>query len=239
MFLQDGSNDWVDGPFDDAGDWWLGNLSLEKALSVSGYDVEHAWGEGGHLSWHSRAVLFDALRWLWRDHPAPIVPGPTKNLFLSEMISPEEGWMPLDEEWPPSPVTVPSGITFGDVVGTAVSPDRKWLAVTRRGSRHGWGFRVDPGGALLSGDRFYRFVVVDETDDPGTGPIAFDDAGRLYAASALGVQIFDDQGIARAILDAPTDEIVDLRITNAPHTVLDVVSRDGRAYRRRLKDRQN
>ncbi|MEO6719264.1 MAG: alpha/beta hydrolase-fold protein, partial [Ferruginibacter sp.] len=44
IFLQDGANDLNIY----AGDWWKANESMERALVFSGYEVNHAWGEGGH-----------------------------------------------------------------------------------------------------------------------------------------------------------------------------------------------
>lgn len=235
VFLQDGSNDWVDGPYEDAGDWWLGNLTMEKALSVAGYDVEHSWSESQHFSWHAEAVIFDAFRWLWRDYPEPIVAGTSRNLVLAETVEPGDGWTRIDETWETPDVVAPDGVPFDDIVGSAVTDDGAWLAVTRRGSRHGWGFALDEHGSVLAGDRFYRFVVVDDSDEPGTGPLAFDRTGRLFAASALGVQVFDSQGVARTILTSPVEQIVALRIRSEPVDALDVLGGDGHAYRRRLK----
>ncbi len=64
VFLQDGKNDLnIYG-----GDWWMANQTMLRALQFSGYEVNHAFGEGGHNSKHGSAILPDALRWLWRDH---------------------------------------------------------------------------------------------------------------------------------------------------------------------------
>src|SRR5262249_20831475 len=44
VFLQDGRNDLnIYG-----GDWWMANQEMERALAFAGYEVEHAWGDGGH-----------------------------------------------------------------------------------------------------------------------------------------------------------------------------------------------
>jgi enterochelin esterase family protein len=63
VFLQDGSND-----LDNAhGNWWLGNLQMEKALQFRKYDHKTVWGEGGHNGKHGGAIFPDTMRWLWRD----------------------------------------------------------------------------------------------------------------------------------------------------------------------------
>jgi enterochelin esterase family protein len=62
VFLQDGEND-LDNRF---GNWFLGNLQMEKALAYAGYDYKVAWGKGFHSDAHGQAILPDVLRWLWR-----------------------------------------------------------------------------------------------------------------------------------------------------------------------------
>ncbi|MBJ06684.1 MAG: esterase [Verrucomicrobiaceae bacterium] len=63
IFLQDGSND-----LDNAhGNWWLGNLQMEKALQFKKYDHRTVWGQGGHSGKHGGSIFPDTMRWLWRD----------------------------------------------------------------------------------------------------------------------------------------------------------------------------
>ncbi len=65
VYLQDGQNDQnIYG-----GDWWIANQDMLSALRYAGYDVEHAWGDGGHNGKHGAAVMPDALRWLWKGYP--------------------------------------------------------------------------------------------------------------------------------------------------------------------------
>jgi len=69
VFLEDGTKDLnIYG-----GDWWMANQNMLSALTWAGYEVNHAWGEGGgHDSKHAAAIMGDALAWLWKDHPAPV-----------------------------------------------------------------------------------------------------------------------------------------------------------------------
>ncbi|MDA7640056.1 SMP-30/gluconolactonase/LRE family protein [Opitutaceae bacterium] len=87
IFLQDGRND-LDIY---AGRWWDANQEMLHSLQFAGYDVNHAWGNGGHNSLHSASITPDALRWLWRDYPKPIESGqaPTRRL---ELLLPGEDW---------------------------------------------------------------------------------------------------------------------------------------------------
>ena len=68
IFLQDGQTDLnIYG-----GDWWIANQDMLSALKYAGYDVEHAWGDGGHNGKHGAAVMPDAMRWLWKGYPEPV-----------------------------------------------------------------------------------------------------------------------------------------------------------------------
>jgi enterochelin esterase-like enzyme len=64
VFLQDGAND-----LDNAnGNWPLANQQMAKALEYSKYDYRFVFGNGFHSNRHGRAILPEALRWLWRDY---------------------------------------------------------------------------------------------------------------------------------------------------------------------------
>lgn len=63
VFLQSGTGD--NNLY--CGDWWMANQMMERSLAWNGYDVNHAWGEGGHNQKHASQIFPDAMRWLWRD----------------------------------------------------------------------------------------------------------------------------------------------------------------------------
>jgi gluconolactonase len=89
VFLQDGSNDLNIY----AGDWHLANQQMLSALTFSGYDVDHVWGDGGHNAKHAASILPDALRWLWRDYPTPIARArESKQPLMTDILIPGEGW---------------------------------------------------------------------------------------------------------------------------------------------------
>ncbi len=62
IFMQDGAND-LDNQH---GSWWLANQTLARSLAFAGYDYKFEQGQGFHSGGHMRALLPDALRWLWR-----------------------------------------------------------------------------------------------------------------------------------------------------------------------------
>ena len=77
VFMQDGSADHITAtePYGTnfAGSWPINNQVMYEALEFAGYDAKLVMGTDGHSTKHGGAILPDALRWLWRDYPAPIV----------------------------------------------------------------------------------------------------------------------------------------------------------------------
>lgn len=88
VFLQDGAND--NNIY--AGDWWKANETMERALTFSGYEVQHVWGEGTHNGKQGAALFPQAMRWLWKDWPKPVATGSSKNQMLGDILVAGEGW---------------------------------------------------------------------------------------------------------------------------------------------------
>lgn len=96
IYLQDGSADQnIYG-----GDWWVANLMMERALTFAGYEVEHAWGEGGHNGNHGTAIFPDAMRFLWKGWPAPVGKGKSKNTFLNDLQIDKSSWQSIAPQVP-------------------------------------------------------------------------------------------------------------------------------------------
>lgn len=95
IFLQDGSNDQnIYG-----GNWFIANQDMLSALEWAGYDVNHAWGDGGHNQKHASAIFPDVMRWLWRDYPAPIKANPnrTSKSKVYEIVEEDSEWQLVSE----------------------------------------------------------------------------------------------------------------------------------------------
>ena len=88
VFLQDGSDDLNIY----AGDWWKANESMERALTFSGYEVTHVWGEEGHSGKQGTAIFPDVMRYLWKDWPQQIKTGSSKNQMLMDILLPGSDW---------------------------------------------------------------------------------------------------------------------------------------------------
>lgn len=106
IFLQDGTNDLNIY----AGDWWKANETMERALTFSGYEVNHVWGEDGHNGKHGSSIFPDAMRWLWKDWPKAISTGTSQNQVLHDILLPNENWELVGEGY---------GFTEGTAVNAA------------------------------------------------------------------------------------------------------------------------
>src|SRR6266542_33363 len=117
IFMQDGSND-LDKY---GGDWWMANQTMERALVFAGYEVQHAWGDGGHTGKQAIAVFTDAMRWLWKDWPRHVKGGQTKNDTLTDILIPGESWQLVSEgyKFTEGPAVNAKGeVFFNDLAGS-------------------------------------------------------------------------------------------------------------------------
>jgi sugar lactone lactonase YvrE/enterochelin esterase-like enzyme len=182
VFLQDGRNDLnLYG-----GSWWIANQQMLSALEFSGYDVKHAWGEGGHDGEQSTAIMPDALRWLWRGYPAPIEPGVAPQR-RTNIVIPGEDWQLVSE-----------GHRFTE--GPAVNAQGEVF------------FTDIPNGTIhkvnLKGE-----VSVFAENCPGVNGLMFGADERLYACQNGTQEIvrFEPDGTKQVVLsDAPSNDVVTL-----------------------------
>ena len=167
VFFQDGSNDLnIYG-----GDWWMANQAMERALVFAGYEVNHVWGEGGHNGKHATAVFPDAMRWLWKDWPAPVKAGQSKNTTLDAILIPGEDWQIAVEGF--KSTTGPTANARGEVFFNGVPAGKPGVATASETRRIG----LD--------DKISGFVADSKRGDGQ----AFGPDGRLYAVASGTDQI--------------------------------------------------
>lgn len=172
VFLQDGSHDLnIYG-----GDWWMANQEMERALRFAGYEVNHVWGEGGHNNQQPTEVFPDALRWLWKDWPAPVKTGRGPPQ-LQEILLPGEDWQFVADgyKFTEGPAVNAQGeVFFNDI------PNSKTYKVGLDG-------KVSP-------------FVADSKRGNGQ---AFGPDGRLYAVASGTKQVlaYDPAGKAEVVAD--------------------------------------
>jgi len=150
VFLEDGSGDLdIYG-----GDWWIANQALERSLAFAGYEVNHAWGDGGHDGRHAAEVFPAAMEWLWAGWPEP--PGRGRGSpQLQEILLAGEDWRLVGEGYTftEGPAANARGELFFNDVGDSktyrVTPE--WTAeVWLEDSRRGDGQNFAPDGRLVA-----------------------------------------------------------------------------------------
>lgn len=78
-----------------AGDWYLIDLEMDKALKFSGYDYQFRSIEGRHVAGYAENYL-EAMAFLWKGWPERVKAGPSAPR-AQEVIVPGEGWELLAE----------------------------------------------------------------------------------------------------------------------------------------------
>ena len=190
VFLQDGKND-LDLY---AGSWWAANEDMLAAFNYAGYDVNHAWGDGGHNGKHSRAIMPDILRWLWRDYPEPITAGRSPKRRIDVLVDGED-WQLVSE-----------GHQFTE--GPAVN-DKGEVFFTD----------VPKGQIFKVGLDGHVSVFVDHS--PGVNGLMFGPDGKLYCCQGQKEQIvrYDADGKEEVVIeDAPSNDLVILADGNGYYT---------------------
>jgi sugar lactone lactonase YvrE len=230
IFMQDGTADHITDaePYGTnfAGSWPINNEVMYEALEFAGYDVKLVMGTEGHNLKQGGAILPDALRWLWRDYPAPIV--------VHEPAAAEKpGW--------DSSGTVFSTI-FVDKPWQQIGGDYGFIAnltsdhegnVYFANSRTGQTYRVDPQAKApqFAGPRGDGTIL-------RAGP-----NGRVYTYSPYRNDIVssnttagvgsDEKTIARNLSDGLEDFLVtangSLYLLNPTAAMIDFIDAEGRA----------
>lgn len=87
----------------------------------------------------------------------------------------------------------------------AIYPNGKLLIANEKNSNWLISYIIAPDGSLHSGQQFYWLHNTDNHNHTPYGNMVFDTLGNLYVASAIGIQVCDQNGRVRAILPLPGD----------------------------------
>jgi gluconolactonase len=169
IFLQDGRNDHVVpaepyGTFY-AGSWPINNQVMYEAFESAGYDAKLVIGDEGHNMKQGAAIMPDALRWLWRGYPSPIVvhepagmsqPGWDPRGKVYSTVSADKPWEPVGE-------------TYNSVAGPASDKD-------------GNVFFADPAANRIYKSDTDRKVTLFKDHTGGATALRAGPDGRLYAS---------------------------------------------------------
>jgi gluconolactonase len=201
LFLQDGEHD--NNIY--AGNWWIANQDMLSAFEYAGYDVKHEWGDGEHNSRHATAIFPDALRWLWRDWPAPIKANPdgTSRQSVYQVLIPGEEWQLVSEGYrhTDGPAVSPTGeMFFSDPANNRIHRaglDGK-VSVFAENTSGANGMMFGPDGRLYEGATRSKQIVAHSADgktevlaeDVSVNDLAVNVKGDLYFTDSPGKKVW-------------------------------------------------
>jgi gluconolactonase len=157
VFLEDGEGDLNIY----AGDWWMANQEMQRALTFAGYEVEHKWTPvkeqpkdyGKHNGQHATDIFPEAVKWVWKGHGKEITAG-AGSPQMQQVLLPGEGWKVVGEgyKFTEGPIASAKGeVFFTDV------PNGKTYKVGSDGKPAVWsedngkasGFAFGPDGTFF------------------------------------------------------------------------------------------
>ena len=225
VYLQDNDEDSWNLTF---GSWYEYNRIMESALKFAGYDAGFHWDKGGHSGANAMEIFKEVMQWLWAGWPDAPTKGQSRNGTLKAILDPDSDWQML-----PTPIGCNDYLRPLTESAVALCHGKKVFPVSQDGtllksckaSPYDRYEAVYPGGALIAtADPSSNWVKSEIITQDGKkdfaqdfywlhsngGQIAFDEAGYLYVATSMGVQICDQNGRVRAILPLPSGPVTSL-----------------------------
>jgi enterochelin esterase-like enzyme/sugar lactone lactonase YvrE len=80
-----------------AGDWFLLDQEMDKALQFSGYDYFFRIINGGHVAGYYD-YFREAMSFIWKDWPKPVLAGPSAPR-VRDVLLPDENWQAVGQGW--------------------------------------------------------------------------------------------------------------------------------------------
>jgi len=204
IFLQDGKNDLNIY----AGDWWMANQTMQRALEFSGYEHTHRWDEGSHSRKEGNKILLEALTWLWKDHgKTPVSTHLDKSKSrAAEWLIPGEDWqlVSMGHNWAEGlAVTSDGTLYFTDVPDSElfkITPDGKETLFAKDTARAN-GIALGPDGKTLytAGNEVRAYNLEDATfktvvEKAAANDIVVSNKGLIYFTSPSKKKIFMSTG---------------------------------------------
>jgi sugar lactone lactonase YvrE len=133
---------------------------------------------------------------------------------IRELVSPQPG---LHSAW-----------------GLALSPDHSLLYVSDSIGQFVYSYQIQPDGSLKNRQPYYHLHLPDDEYGSQARGMCVDTAGRLYVATALGVQVCDQAGRVNCILPTPSGTAFEVTFGGPDFDTLYVASGD-KVFRRKVK----
>ncbi len=165
------------------------NQELALAMRDTGYDYRLVIGTEAHNSKHGAAILPEALRWIWREHPKPIEKPMNggRHFVTNNIAEPGKGWEVVSE---------------GHASVEGLAADAAGNVYFGDPSAH----RIHKAGA--DG----RVSVFAEKTD-GARPAAFDKSGRLHAVQPARHRLVAYDAAGKLSVTATGIDARDLAVT--------------------------
>jgi sugar lactone lactonase YvrE len=129
-------------------------------------------------------------------------------------------------------MVVDTGLKYAN--GVALSPDQSLLYVADYRSHWVYSYRIRTDGSLEFKQRYYWLHVPDTSDQSNADGIRVDRDGRLYVATAMGLQVCDQAGRVQCIIPTPNRKLSNLTFGGANFDTLYATCGD-KIYKRKLK----
>jgi gluconolactonase len=144
-------------------------------------------------------------------------------------IAPSKVWLikPNGEK-----IVVDTGLRYAN--GVTLSPDQTLLYVADYRSHWVYSYSIKADGTLDFRQRFYWLHVPDTSDQSNADGIRVDRDGRLYVATAMGIQVCDQAGKVQCIIPTPNNRLSNFTF-GGPHFDTLYATCGDRVYKRKLK----
>ena len=144
-------------------------------------------------------------------------------------IAPSKVWLikPNGEK-----TVVDTGLKYAN--GVTLSPDQTLLYVADYRSHWVYSYLIKADGTLDFKQSFYWLQVPDTSDQSNADGIRVDRDGRLYVATAMGIQVCDQAGRVQCIITTPNNRLSNFTFGGAHFDTLYATCGD-RVYKRKLK----
>jgi sugar lactone lactonase YvrE len=119
--------------------------------------------------------------------------------------------------------------------GIILWPDQGTLVVADTLSQYLWTFRVEPDGSLKFKEPYYAARLVGGREGSGADGMTVDSAGRLYAATYAGLQVFDPTGRSCGVILKPQPAFLSNVVFAGPKLDTLYVTSTDKIYRRKTK----
>jgi sugar lactone lactonase YvrE len=131
------------------------------------------------------------------------------------------------------PRVVDEGIEYPN--GVAFSPDGSLLYVSDHAGQLSYAYQIQPDGSLAHKQRYFYLHMPDAATRSGGDGLTVDTDGRVYIATALGVQVFDQIGKCHAIIPVPLAASLSSVKFGGPGLDEMYVTNGGAVYKRKVR----